>query len=45
MVDNEAASFAAIGDYWDTHEISDENSEPVEIEVDLRSATKLPNEK
>jgi hypothetical protein len=40
MAENEAASYEAIADYWDTHEVSDENSEPVEIEVDLQRVEK-----
>lgn len=39
MAENEAASYEAIADYWDTHELSDENSEPVEMEVDLKRPT------
>jgi metal-dependent HD superfamily phosphatase/phosphodiesterase len=46
MGENELASCEAIADYWDTHEVSDENSEPVEIEVALeRPATYFPIEK
>jgi len=36
MDENEVALYETIADYWDTHEVSDENSEPVEIEVDLQ---------
>jgi metal-dependent HD superfamily phosphatase/phosphodiesterase len=46
MAENKAASYEAIADYWDTHELTDENSEPVELEVDLqRPATYFPVEK
>jgi predicted HicB family RNase H-like nuclease len=46
MAENKAASYEAIADYWDTHELSDENSEPAEMEVDLqRPATYFPIEK
>ena len=38
MAENKAA-YDAIANYWDTHELSDENSEPVEIEVDLQRPT------
>jgi hypothetical protein len=36
MDEKEAASYDAIADYWDTHELSDDNSEPCEIEVELQ---------
>jgi hypothetical protein len=43
---NKQASYEAIAEYWDSHELSDENSEPVEVEVDLqRSTTYLPIDK
>jgi len=46
MAENKAASYEAIADYWDSHELTDENSEPVEIEVDLqRPITYFPVEK
>jgi len=46
MDENKLASYEAIADYWDTHEISEENSEPIDIEVDLRRpATYFPIEK
>jgi hypothetical protein len=35
MAEKESASYEAIADYWDTHELSDDNSEPCEIEVQL----------
>ena len=39
-------SYEAIAEYWDRHELSDENSEPVEVEVDLqRSTTYFPIDK
>lgn len=39
-------TYEAIAEHWDTHEMSDENSEPVELEVDLeRPATYFPIEK
>ena len=31
-----AGSYREIGEYWDSHEVTDENSEPVEMEVDLQ---------
>ena len=46
MAENETATYEAIADYWDAHELSDENSEPVELEVGLpRPATYFPVEK
>jgi len=46
MAENKAAAHEAIAEYWDTHELSDENSEPVELEVDIpRPATYFPVEK
>jgi metal-dependent HD superfamily phosphatase/phosphodiesterase len=46
MAENKSTAYEAIADYWDTHELSDENSEPVEIEVDLqRPTTYFPVEK
>lgn len=46
MAENKATSYEAIADYWDTHELSDENSEPAELEVDLqRPTTYFPIEK
>ena len=42
MAEKEAASYEAIADYWDAHEVSDENSEPVEIEVDLQRVERSP---
>jgi len=39
-------TYEAVAEYWNTHEMSDENSEPVELEVDLqRPATYFPIEK
>jgi metal-dependent HD superfamily phosphatase/phosphodiesterase len=36
-------SYEAVADYWDSHELSDENLEPVEVAVDLqRSTTYFP---
>jgi predicted HicB family RNase H-like nuclease len=46
MAENKTASYEAIAAYWDPHELSDENSEPREIEVDLQSpSTYFPIEK
>jgi CopG antitoxin of type II toxin-antitoxin system len=46
MAENKVASYQAIADYWDSHELSDENSEPAEMDVDLeRPATYFPIEK
>jgi predicted HicB family RNase H-like nuclease len=46
MAESKAETYEAIAEYWDTHEMSDENSEPVELEVDLqRPATYFPIEK
>jgi metal-dependent HD superfamily phosphatase/phosphodiesterase len=46
MAENKSAAYESIADYRDTHELSDENSEPVEIEVALqRPTTYFPVEK
>jgi metal-dependent HD superfamily phosphatase/phosphodiesterase len=46
MAESKGATYEAIAEYWDTHEMSDQNSEPVELEVDLqRPATYFPIEK
>jgi hypothetical protein len=46
MAENEMAAYEAAAEYWDTHEVSDENSVPVNIEVDLpRPTTYFPVEK
>lgn len=46
MAENKRTSYEAVADYWDSHELSDENSEPVEVAVDLqRSTTYFPIEK
>jgi metal-dependent HD superfamily phosphatase/phosphodiesterase len=46
MAENKRTSYEAVADYWDRHELSDENSEPVEVEVDLqRSTTYFPIDK
>ena len=46
MPENKQTSYEAIAEYWDRHELSDENSEPVEVEVDLqRSTTYFPIDK
>jgi hypothetical protein len=46
MAENKAAAYEAIAEYWDTHVLSDENSEPVELEVGLpRPTTYFPVEK
>jgi hypothetical protein len=43
---SKTASYEVIGEYWDTHEVTDENSEPVELEIDLpRPTTYFPVEK
>jgi hypothetical protein len=39
MAENKAASYEAVANYWDTHELSDENSESAELEVDLQHPT------
>ena len=39
MAENKRTSYEAVADYWDSHELSDENSEPVEVAVDLKRAT------
>ncbi|MEA2164471.1 MAG: hypothetical protein QOK37_2598 [Thermoanaerobaculia bacterium] len=33
MVDKKPEAYEEIADYWDAHELSDDNSEPCEIEV------------
>ncbi|MGA8808954.1 MAG: CopG family antitoxin [Thermoanaerobaculia bacterium] len=46
MAENKRTSYEAVADYWDRHELSDENSEPVEVAVDLkRSTTYFPIDK
>jgi predicted HicB family RNase H-like nuclease len=46
MAESKRDTYEAIAEYWDTHEMSDQNSEPVELEVDLqRPATYFPIEK
>jgi len=45
MAENEAALYDAIADNWDTHEVSDENSEPVEIEIDLPRVKKASEQR
>jgi hypothetical protein len=39
MAENRATSYEAIAEYWDAHELSDENSEPADVEVDLQHPT------
>jgi predicted HicB family RNase H-like nuclease len=46
MAENKRTSYEAVADYWDSHELSDENSEPVEVALDLkRSTTYFPIDK
>ena len=46
MAENKRTSYEAVADYWDSHELSDENSEPVEVDIDLkRSTTYFPIDK
>jgi len=46
MAENKHTSYEAVAEYWDRHELSDENSEPVEVAVDLqRSTTYFPIDK
>jgi hypothetical protein len=39
MPENKQSSYEAIAEYWDSHELSDDNSEAVEVEVDLQRPT------
>ena len=46
MAENKHMPYEATAEYWDSHELSDENSEPVEVDVDLqRSTTCFPIDK